>query len=167
MTEAIVYTSKHGSTEAYAGMLSDRTGIPAYTLKEALRKLPSGSRIIYMGCVRADNVLDLDKAEKAFNVAAVCAVGMSKTGENTDRIRKASRISESKAVFTLQGNYHPESLKGIDRLIMKMMSKVLIKQINEKESPSEEDRMMVKLLTEGGDMVAEENLAAVLDWIKK
>ena len=38
MTEAIVYTSKHGSTEAYAGMLSDRTGIPAYTLKEALKK---------------------------------------------------------------------------------------------------------------------------------
>ncbi|MGN0907238.1 MAG: hypothetical protein ACI4NM_08820 [Bullifex sp.] len=166
MIKAIVYTSKSGSTEAYARMLSVNTGIPAHSLRDALKTLPRGCEVAYLGCVRADTVLDLSKALKFFSVRMVCAVGMGKTGENEERIRNAFRIDPSIAVFTLQGNYHPDELKGADRLIMKMMSGVLIKQLREKGTLSADDEEMIKLLTEGGDKVSEENISAPLEWIR-
>ena len=33
--KAIVYTSQTGHTQRYAQMLAERTGVPAYSLKEA------------------------------------------------------------------------------------------------------------------------------------
>ena len=166
MIKAIVYTSKNGSTEWYAKLLSEKTGIPSYTLKEASKTLSGESDIAYLGCVRADGVMDLKKAEKAFKVKMVCAVGMSETGENTGRIRKANQLSDDIALFTLQGNYLPDKLKGADKLIMKLMSGVLLKQMKERGELSDGDREMVSLLTDGGDRVSEANASAPLEWIR-
>ena len=40
--KAIVYTSQTGHTQRYAQMLAERTGVPAYSLKEAGKSLRRG-----------------------------------------------------------------------------------------------------------------------------
>ena len=47
--EAIIYTSNTGSTKRYAEMLSRKTGLAVYSLKEASKKVAANSEIIYMG----------------------------------------------------------------------------------------------------------------------
>ena len=43
--KAIVYTSQTGHTQRYAQMLAERTGVPAYSLKEAGKSLRRGEEI--------------------------------------------------------------------------------------------------------------------------
>ena len=61
--DAIVYVSKHGSTERYAKLLAEKLSLKAYKLKDAVASLKQGSKIIYLACVRADSIMDLKKAE--------------------------------------------------------------------------------------------------------
>ena len=49
MIQAIVYTSQTGYTQRYAQLLAEKTGVPAYSTKEARGKLPSKAEIFYMG----------------------------------------------------------------------------------------------------------------------
>ena len=54
--KAIVYTSQTGHTQRYAQMLAERTGVPAYSLKEAGKSLRRGEEIFYMGWLMAGTV---------------------------------------------------------------------------------------------------------------
>ena len=164
--DAIVYVSKHGSTERYAKLLAEKLSLKAYKLKDAIASLKQGSKIIYLACVRADSIMDLKKAEKYFALKIICAVGMSKTGEGIERIRKANEIASTIPIFTLQGAFYLSELKGIDKLIMKLMKNVLTKQITDKGTLNEDDRDMLKLLNEGGDRVNKDNLDSLLKYIK-
>ena len=57
--KAIVYTSQTGHTQRYAQMLAERTGVPAYSLKEAGKSLRRGEEIFYMGWLMAGTVKGL------------------------------------------------------------------------------------------------------------
>ena len=164
--DAIVYVSKYGSTQRYASLLSKELNLKAYKLKDAKKELKQNAEVIFLGCVRADNILDLKKAEKLFSIKIICAVGMSKTGEGVDKIRKANSIKTSTPLFTLQGAFYLSKLKGFDKLIMNMMKNVLTKQITEKGTLTDDDKDMLKLLNEGGDRVNKDNLVGLLKYIK-
>lgn len=164
--DALVYVSKNGSTQRYANMLANELKINAYGLKDAKKKLKQGSSIIYLGCIRADNIMDYKKALNLFDVKIVCAVGMGKTGENVEKIRKANEIKDEIPLFTLQGAFYLSQLKGLDKLIMKMMKNVLIKQITDKGSLTDDDKDMLQLLNEGGDKVNISNLDSLIKYVK-
>lgn len=164
--DAIVYVSKHGSTERYAKLLAEKLSLEAYKLKDAVASLKQGSNVIYLGCVRADSIMDLKKAEKYFALKIICSVGMCKTGEGVERIRKTNEIASTIPIFTLQGAFYLTELKGIDKLIMKLMKNVLTKQITEKGTLNDDDKDMLKLLNEGGDRVNKDNLDSLLKYIK-
>ena len=51
--KAIVYTSQTGFTQRYAQLLSQKVGVPAYSVKEAAGKLPRESEVFYMGPIIA------------------------------------------------------------------------------------------------------------------
>ena len=44
--KAIVFTSNTGTTEKYARLLADKTGLPAYSSEQARRELADGSESI-------------------------------------------------------------------------------------------------------------------------
>ena len=50
---AIVYTSNTGYTKQYAGMLGKNTGLPVYSLEEAMKELGAGDSILYLGLLMA------------------------------------------------------------------------------------------------------------------
>ena len=72
---AIVYTSNTGYTQQYAKLLGEKTGLPVYSLDEAMEKLARGNAVIYFGWLMAGKVQGYAKASKCYHVTAVCGVG--------------------------------------------------------------------------------------------
>ena len=62
MIQAVVYTSNTGSTEQYARLLGQETGLPVCSLTEARKTLSAGTQILYLG--------DEETVEQAFSVEA-------------------------------------------------------------------------------------------------
>lgn len=60
--KAIVYTSNTGSAASYAKMLSQKIAIPVYSMEEAIKKVESGSEILYLGWIMAGKIKGYEKA---------------------------------------------------------------------------------------------------------
>ena len=76
MIQAIVYTSNTGSTEQYARLLGQETGLPACSLAEARKTVNDGAQIIYLGWVMAGAIQGYADAARCYRIPMVCAVGM-------------------------------------------------------------------------------------------
>ena len=146
---AIIYTTNTGSTEHYAKLLAQKTGLPVYSLAEANKRVFAGAEVIYLGWIMA---------------RAVCAGGMGQTGTQTDSVRKKSAVPADIPLFTLQGNFDVKKLHGIYRLMMEIMVKTAGKVLAEKKDRTPDEDDMLDMMRCGGDRVKEGNLGAVLDW---
>ncbi len=121
MISAILYTSNTGSTERYAKMMGERTGLPVYALNSA--PIPKGAEILYMGWVMASSVKGHKKACRRYRVKAVCGVCMASTGSQIPELRKQNSIPQSIPVFTLQGGFDMKKLHGIYKFMMSLAGK--------------------------------------------
>ncbi len=162
--QAIVYTTNTGSTQRYAQLLSQATGLPAYSLAQARAQVPGGAAIIYMGWITASTVKGYAAATRRYRVCAVCAVGMGQTGTQTDVVRKKNRIPASTPLFTLQGNFDVKRLHGAYRLMMDIMVKTAGKGLAAKQNRTPEEDDMLDMMLHGGERVRPQNLQALLDW---
>ena len=140
---AIIYTTNTGSTEHYAKLLAQKTGLPVYSLAEAKKRVFAGAEVIYLGWIMAGSVKGYAEAAKRYQVRAVCGVGMGQTGTQTDNTRKKSAISADIPLFTLQGNFDVKKLHGVYRLMMEIMVKTAGKALAEKKdrTPDEDDML--------------------------
>lgn len=161
--EAIVYTSNTGFTARYAKMLARHTGLPVHTLKQAKKALKKGTQILYLGWLFSGAVKGYKRAAEQFEVEALIGVGLCATGTMLDEVRKVNDVPAGLPVFTLQGGMEHKKLKGIHRLMIKM----LIKMMSRAKNPSQEDRAKLALIREGGDFVSDENLSQVLAWYEE
>ena len=161
---AIIYTTNTGSTARYAGLLAQKTGLPAYYPAEAKSAVSTGAEVIYLGWIMAGSIKGYAEAAKRYRVRAVCAVGMGQTGTQTDTVRKKTAVPADIPLFTLQGNFDVKKLHGIYRPMMELMVKTAGKALVEKtdRTPGEDD--MLDMMRCGGERVKAENLRAVLDW---
>ena len=161
---AIVYTSNTGYTAQYASLLGGETGLPVYSLEDALKSLPQNSPIVYLGWLTAGKVQGYDKAVTKFNLQALCAVGMAKSGSQMEDVRKSNNLPQGLPLFTLQGGFDLKKLRGVYKLMMLVMSKTVAKKLAAKpdRTPDEED--MLDLFQNGGNRVSLENLRPVLAW---
>lgn len=161
---AIIYTTNTGSTGSYAKLLAQKTGLPAYSLAEAKKRVLAGAEVIYLGWIMAGSVKGYAEAAKRYRVRAVCAVGMGQTGTQTDSVRKKSAVPADIPLFTLQGNFDVKKLYGIYRPMMEIMVKTAGKGLAEKKERTPEEDDMLDMMRCGGERVKAENLSAVLDW---
>ena len=157
---AIVYTSNTGFTARYAAMLSEKLGIPAHPLTEALKSLPAGTPVIHMGWLMAGSVVGYKKAAQRFAIAAVIGVGLGDTGAQDDAARNACKLPEEVPVFTVQGGMDLAQLRGPYKIAIKLLTKAMAAK---KNRTPDEDKMLA-LLQKGGDYVSEKELATVLTW---
>ena len=153
-----------GYTAEYARLLADKPGLPVYSLEEAIKKLPAGNSVVYLGWLMAGHVQGYKKAARKYDVQAVCGVGMGATGSQLSDVRKANAIAESTPVFTMQGGFDLARLKGIYRFMMTVMAKTAGKSLAEKSGRTADEDAMLDLLQNGGSRVSQENLSAVLRW---
>ena len=161
---AIIYTTNTGSTERYARLLSQETGLPAYCLAEAKKKVPSGAAVIYLGWIMASSVKGYADAARRYRVRAVCAVGLGQTGTQADVVRKKTSVPTNIPLFTLQGNFDVKKLHGLYRPMMELMVKTAGKELSEKKDRTPEEDAMLDMMLHGGERVKAENLSAVLNW---
>ena len=161
---AIVYTSNTGYTRQYAQLLGEKTGLPVYSLEEAVSRLPCGNCVIYLGWLMAGKVQGYAKAAKRYQIAAVCGVGMGATGSQMQDLRKANALPASLSVFTLQGGFDLDRLHGIYKFMMSIMVKTAGKGLANKADRTPEEDAMLELVLHGGSCVSVENLNDVLDW---
>ena len=160
---AIVYTSNTGHTRQYALLLGERLGLPVYALNEANAQLSGGSPVIYLGWLHASHVKGYSGAAKRFAVCAVCGVGLCDTGTLIYEVRQASSIPEDIPLFTLQGGIDRSRLKGMDKLMISMLTKGLASQ----KHRSAQDERMLELLSKDENYVSPENLAGLLQWYRE
>ena len=158
--KAIVYISNTGHTAEYAKMLGIKTNLPVYSLKEAAKILENGMEIIYLGWIFANKIKGFKNAAKRYTVSAVLAVGLSDNGTALKEVRKANSMVETMPLFTLQGGMDKTKLRGINKVMIKM----LIKGLNAQKERSEKDERMLYLLTHDDSYVSEENLTAFWEW---
>lgn len=160
MIKAIVYTSNTGYTKEYAGLLGNRLSLPVYSVKEAPKQLKKKEEILYLGWLFAANVKGYQKAAKRYTVRAVCGVGLGDTGAQINEVRKATDLPEGLPLFTIQGGMDHDKLKGINRFMIKMLTKML----DSKADRTEDESRMLELIKKGGNYVSEQNLNDVLAW---
>ena len=160
---AILYTSNTGHTCQYAHLLGDCLGLPVYSLPDANEQLPKGSPVIYLGWLHASHVKGYAKAARCFDLRAVCAVGLCDTGTMTSEVRTATSIPENIPLFTLQGGLERSKLKGMDKLMISMLTKGLASQ---KQRSAQDDRML-ELLNRDGSYVSPEKLSEFLQWYRE
>ncbi len=164
--KAIVYTTNTGSSERYARLLSERTGLPVCSLDEAKRRLPTGAEILYFGWIMAGGIKGYAKAAKRYRVRAVCAVGMGQTGMQTGEVRQKNGIPAEIPLFTLQGNFELKKLHGVYRPMMEIMVRTAGKGLAGKKDRTPEEDDMLRMMQGDGERVRVENLKAVLDWYR-
>ncbi len=164
MIEAIVYTSNTGTTAAYAKLLNSYLGLPALEEKDAEKNLNKGTKVLYLGWLRAGSIVGYKKANRRYDIGGVCAVGMGKTGTQEREVREKNRIPLSKNVFVLQGGFDLKKLHGVYKFMMNVMVKMAGKALQNKPNRTEEDEDMLDLILHGGSRVSAENLQAVLNW---
>ena len=158
--KVIVYTSNTGHTAAYSKILGAKIGLPVYALNEAAKKLQKGTEIIYLGWLFANNIKGYKKATKKYKISAICAVGLCDTGTAVAEVRKANSISEETPLFTMQGGMDKTKLRGINKFMINMLTKVL----SSKKERTENDERMLELLTHDKNYVSEENITAFMKW---
>lgn len=163
--KGIVYTSNTGYSAQYAKMLGERLSLPVCSLKEA--DIATNSPVIYIGWLMGGFVSGYAKAAKRYEVKAVIGVGMGETGTQLDTVRKNNKVHEAVPVFVLQGGFDINKLKGIYKLMMKLMVKKLKKDYEGRTDLSEGEKAIVDMLYNGGNYVNEKHLADVLEWYDK
>lgn len=158
---AIVYTSATGFTRRYAQLLAQTTGLPAYALSDPAGP-PAGTKVLYLGWLRAGAVRGLKGARGRWTPAAVCAVGMAPPeGVDAEGLARRNGL-EGAPLFYLRGGYAPERVKGLSRAMMAVMTRS-VRRSAAKGDPQAE--AMLPVLLHGADWVDRENLRPVLDWL--
>ena len=161
----IVYTSNTGHTAKYAKLLAEKTGLPAYELKQAKKELANGEEIVYLGWIMAGGVKGLNAAQKKFTVKACCAVGMAPAEAQKTEDMKSHNGWSGEGFFVLQGGYAPEKLKGLNKIMLNVVTSSTIKKLSAKPDLTEADKEMIEGMSKGYDSVSAEALEPVAAWL--
>ena len=74
--EANIDTTKIGSAEQYAKILAQETGLPAYSMKEAQKKIRPGADVICLGWIMAGTIKGYSAAVRHYQVQAPVLVSI-------------------------------------------------------------------------------------------
>lgn len=159
---AIVYTSNTGFTRRYAQMLSRASAIPAYDLAEAAALPADGSPVVYLSWLTAGRIKDLSKVCGRWQVRAVCTVGMAPECD-LDTLAKTNHVDCP--LFYAQGGYAPEKLKGMNKLVMAIVTRLIVFGARRQAQTPEEKAQLEQFRT-GCDFVDEANLSPLLSWLR-
>ena len=161
---AIVYTSNTGSTAEYAKVLSHQIVVPAYSMKEADKRVKSGAEIIYLGWIMAGKIKGYTEAARKYNIQAVCGVGMGQSGTQLAEVRTKNKIPQRIPLFTLQGTFDIKKLHGVYKMMMNVMVKTAGKALTEKVDRTPEEDDMLDMMLNGSNRVKKENLNDIIKW---
>lgn len=152
----IVYKSNTGFTKRYACTLANKLNIECLEFNKYKK---DNDEVIYMGWVFGNNIMGYEMMRDN-NIKCVIAVGMSyESNENNKLLIETNKID--KEFFYLQGGVDYKKLKGIKKVMLKLVGKSVIKE----NKP--ENKKMIELFKNGGDFFDEKKLDKVVKYINK
>jgi len=124
MIEAIIYESNAGHTKKYAEILEEKTGIKAYTIKEAAKNVSKKSDVIFMSWVKNGKIQKLNNVRGKYNLKGICAVGMNGYSKQAvATLQDKNKINALKEkLFYMQGGFEMEKLNRKGGKVMFMGS---------------------------------------------
>ena len=94
---AIIYTTNTGSTEHYAKLLAQKTGLPVYSLAEAKKRGFAGAEVIYLGLDHGRLGQGLCRGRKALSgtrrLRCRHGTGRNANGQRAEKVGDSSRHS--------------------------------------------------------------------------
>ncbi len=154
MKEIILYGSQYGSARRYAEKLSEQTGIPAASYKDA-PDLSNMKTIVYLGGLYAGGVLGLVKTLRGFSLRGgqkllIVTVGLADPNEpeNRDNIHASlqrqlpAELLDQAKVFHLRGGIDYQKLSFGHRTIMALLYQSLRRTPLEKQTA--ENRALIE-----------------------
>lgn len=165
MVKAIVYESHTGFARMYAKILGWELGIEdsVYSLRDAQRVIPQGEEIVFLGWVCGGKVMGYESAARPWKIQAVCAVGLNFPSEQRVLKVTAETRIQGCPVFYLQGGYRHDQ----QGLVYRTMMKVRVSALMAKEHKTEEDYKILHMIREGANLVNEETLTPVKEYLYK
>lgn len=157
----IIYQTNTGSAKKYAELLSAKISAPAVALADSA-SVSADEEIIFIGWVMAGSVQGLPEARNQFkNIKCICAVCLMNSEKSKTDIEQKNQITEP--LFLLQGDFHIDRLKGMHKMMMSMMMKMVKGKLKESGDPSADK--MIDAFENGIDMVSEDKLDEVIEFI--
>ena len=177
MKDIILYGSQYGSTYRYAQKLSEQTGIPAVSYKDA-PALSDKKIIVYLGGLYAGGILGLMKTLRGFSLRdgqklLIVTVGLADPDipQNRENIRNAlqkqipAQIYGRAAVFHLRGAIDYQALSLGHRTMMALLHLSLQKK--PAEEWSEEDRALMETYGKQADFVDFVSLRPIINEMQR
>lgn len=171
MKPIIIYLSKTGFTERYAEWLSEALNCPMVPYeKHKTIDLSSYDTILYGGGIHAGMIQGIKWFKQQIPSLAgkklvVFATGASPAGLSaTVESLKQNFTAEENALvktFYLEGGLNYDKMSAPNRLLMKMMSKML----SSKKDKTEEEQGMAEALSISFDHCKKENIQVILDFV--
>ena len=158
----IVYCSNTGSAKKYAELLSEKTGLPCVDISKR-GSVSADEEIIFIGWIMAGSLQGLKEVRETFSdIKAVCGVGMMKGEKATEETKAKNGITEP--YFFLPGDFDMSKLKGMYKMMMGMMLKMVKGKI--KENGDEKGEEMIRMLEDGIILFDEKEIEKVVEFIK-
>jgi len=156
--EAIVYTSKTGNAKRYAEFISKELNLPFYDLKEAKKNLKKNDEIIYVGWLCAGTIKGYVQAFNRYTINNIVAVGMTVSDGQTISLYKTNKIPSDAYVLNVKGNLYIDKLSFVYKIAMKIMKKVVVKKLGEKEHLTADEQDALDSINNTKDFVDEKSL---------
>ena len=157
----IIYSTNAGSTERYAKMLSEKLSCPMVKISKA-GDIDKNEEVIFMSWLMSGTLQDYSKAKEMFsNIKAVCAVGMFTTEGKLDEVKAKNNLEEE--LFFLHGAFDVNNLSGMYKMMMGMAMKMIKAKLKESDDPKA--NQMADMFEKGIDLVKEEELDKVIEFI--
>ena len=160
--KAILYTSKAGHARQYAKMLASRLGIPA--IEFGTEHLAKDDPVVFIGWIRAGNVVGLDDALSRYQIRAIGAVGLRY--QNLQLVDNLQGRCGGAKVLYLQGGFEPNKLKGLNRLVIKLAAKAMARSLKRTTPRNADEEAMLELLQNGGSRVTMDALDPMVHALK-
>lgn len=142
----ILYQSSTGTTERYAKLLAERTGLPCQSLEKSTA--PADAEVIFLGWLMGDSLQGLQSVKARYaNLVAVGAVGLFSMSK--PRAELEAKIAAGAPLFLLPGSFDPHRIKGMTRMLIGMTLKALKSKVG--DGGNEKEREALRFFEEGFD----------------
>ena len=101
-------------------------------------------------------MVGLDEALSRYQIDAIGVVGLRY--QNLQLVDNLQDRCGGAKVFYLQGGFEPNKLKGLNRLIIKIAAKTMVKNLKRKNPRNADEESMLEMLQKGGSRVTMEAL---------
>ena len=175
MKTLIIYTSQTGFTKKYAQWLSDRLKADIYELKDVQKKddafFDEYQAIVYGGWAMAGKTVKINwffekaKEWKDKRLAVFCVGGSPYDNPDVEKMLENMLTNEQKKyikAFYCQGGFDYEKMNTASRLAMKMF----VSALKKKKDPTEEEKIMVKMISDSYDISDIKYIEPIAEYIE-